>query len=111
MDSRVILESINICKKNLKQKKQDNKIFNKKNLEQKKQATDKLCEFMDISYISNLEVTRYILYYIELNNLQSKVNKKYIILDNKLKNLFDIQDNYEITYFNIQKYIKNLFII
>ena len=113
MDSNIILESIKNCKNDLEYTKHDHKTFNKNNTKSIKPIVYKLCEFMDISYNihkSNIEVTQYILNYIELNSLQSRLNKKYIIPEDKLKNLFNIQDDSEITYFNIQKYIKYLFI-
>jgi chromatin remodeling complex protein RSC6 len=76
-------------------------------------VTKQLCEFMNKkegSEIARTEVTRALINYIKTNNLQDKTNKKVIAPDDKLKVLLDIDENQELTYFNLQKYMNKHFI-
>ena len=76
-------------------------------------VTKELCEFMNKqegSEIARTEVTSTLSNYIKLNNLQNKTNKKIILPDEKLKHLLGINDEEELTYFNIQKYMNKHFI-
>ena len=68
--------------------------------------SEDLCAFMGIvegSLVARTEVTKFVIEYIKNNNLQDLENKKKINPDNKLKTLLSIEDNDELTYFNIQK--------
>ena len=47
--------------------------------------------------------------YIKDHDLQWQPNRKIIKPDNSLKSLLNMKKNEELTYFNIQKYMKNLF--
>lgn len=51
------------------------------------------------------EATREINKYIKINNLQDSENKRIINPDEKLAKLFKLNNNDELTYFNIQKYM------
>ena len=76
-------------------------------------VTKELCVFMNKkegSEIARTEVTSTLSSYIKTNNLQNKTNKKIILPDEKLKDLLGINDNEELTYFNIQKYMNKHFI-
>ena len=76
-------------------------------------VTKELCEFMNKkegSEIARTEVTSTLSSYIKKNNLQNKNNKKIILPDDKLKDLLGINDEEELTYFNIQKYMNKHFI-
>ena len=113
-DPSNIIECIDICKKLLDEKNLKDKVLNNKNSKEfhMVKATINLYDFMNKIYytnISQIEILEYILNYIKINHLQDKNNPKYIILDEKLKNLFNIQDKESITYFNIQKYICSLY--
>ena len=55
-------------------------------------------------------VTNYITDYIQTHKLQDMNNRKYIHLNEELALLFKLEANEKITYFNIHKYINNLFI-
>lgn len=69
-----------------------------------------LSEFMNKKrgeHVARTEVTQFIINYIKENNLADSKNIK---PDNKLKKLLDINDNDEITYFNIQKFMNKHFI-
>lgn len=115
MSYNILLESVKHCKQILDTKKTEIILSNKASqIEYKRRVTTSTCDFMDISYntcVSNIDVTKYLLNYVEINNLRSQKNHNSIIPDNKLKNLFNIYDNSEISYLNIQKYISKLFIV
>jgi chromatin remodeling complex protein RSC6 len=71
-----------------------------------------LAEFLGVpigTLMSRTEVTRRINKYIRENNLRDKENYKKIFPDEKLKKLFKMDDNIELTFYNIQKYISPLF--
>lgn len=76
-------------------------------------VTKELCEFMnkaDGSEIARTEVTRALVAYIKENKLENMNNSKIISPDNKLKILLGLDDNQELTYFNIQKYMNKHFV-
>ena len=76
-------------------------------------VTKELCEFMNKqegTQIARTEVTRALISYIKANNLQNKANKKIILPDEKLKFLLGINQEQELTYFNLQKYMNKHFI-
>jgi len=76
-------------------------------------VTKELCEFMNKeegTQIARTEVTRALISYIKLNNLQNKSNKKIILPDEKLQFLLGINEEQELTYFNLQKYMNKHFI-
>jgi upstream activation factor subunit UAF30 len=76
-------------------------------------VTKELCEFMNKaegSEIARTEVTRALVSYIKENKLENTTNSKIISPDNKLKILLGLDDNQELTYFNIQKYMNKHFV-
>ncbi len=54
-------------------------------------------------------VTQRIIKYITENKLQNPNNRKIIIPDKKLKDLLNLSDTDELTYFNLQKYMNQHF--
>ena len=79
-------------------------------------VTKELCEFMNKpegSEIARTEVTKALVSYIKSNNLieLGEATKNKIVPDEKLKNLLGIQceEENELTYFNIQKYMNKHF--
>ena len=75
--------------------------------------SDELCEFMDKpkgSTVARTEVTQYIIQYIKDNKLQWDENRKIIKPNAPLKNLLDVKNDDEVTYFNIQRYMNRHFI-
>ena len=60
--------------------------------------------------MTRMDVTREIYKYIGLNNLQDNKNKTIINPDTKISTLFGLNNDDELTYFNIQKYIGLTFI-
>ena len=76
-------------------------------------VTKELCEFMNKvegSEIARTEVTRTLVAYIKENKLENTTNSKFISPDNKLKALLELDDNQELTYFNIQKFMNKHFV-
>ena len=76
-------------------------------------VTKELCEFMNKtegSEIARTEVTRALVAYIKEHKLENETNSKIISPDNTLKNLLGLDDNDELTYFNIQKYMNKHFV-
>jgi upstream activation factor subunit UAF30 len=76
-------------------------------------VTKELCDFMNRqegTEIARTEVTRALVSYIKENKLENSENSKIISPDNKLRELLDIKDDQELTYFNIQKYMNKHFI-
>ena len=56
--------------------------------------------------VARTQVTRYITKYVKDNNLQDPANKRHIIPDAQLKKLLKCTDKDEVTYFNLQRYLK-----
>jgi chromatin remodeling complex protein RSC6 len=76
-------------------------------------VTKELCDFMNMTEgteIARTEVTKALIEYIKENKLENKTNSRFIVPDDKLKFLLDIEDGHELTYFNIQKYMTKHFI-
>ena len=76
-------------------------------------VTKELCEFMNKvegSEIARTEVTRTLVAYIKENKLENTTNSKFISPDNKLKALLELDDNQQLTYFNIQKFMNKHFV-
>lgn len=72
--------------------------------------SDELAAFLGVekdTEIARTEVTKKLNVYIKENNLQNQENKKHIILDDKLKQLILVPDDVDLTFFNLQKYIKH----
>jgi len=73
-----------------------------------------LCTFMNKeegAEVARTEVTKYIIKYIEDNQLKNPENKKEILPDNALKSLLDLKNPKDgVTYFNIQKYMNKHFL-
>ena len=56
--------------------------------------------------IARTEVTRKITEYCKKHDLQKKEDGRHILPDKALKKLLDIKDGEELTFFNLQKYMK-----
>ena len=75
--------------------------------------TNELCAFMNKeegTKMARTDVTKTIIEYIKKNNLQKDDNKKVIEPDDKLKILLGINENEELTYFTLQKYMNKHFL-
>ena len=68
-----------------------------------------LCSFLNKpegTEMARTEVTKFLTKYISDNNLQDQSNKRKILPDTALKSLLNVGTNDEVTYFNLQKYMK-----
>jgi len=75
--------------------------------------TNELCEFMNKeegTQIARTDVTKTLIDYIKTNNLQNNENKQIIHPDEKLKLLLGINENEQLTYFTLQKFMNKHFI-
>ncbi len=74
--------------------------------------SDELCKFMGQpkgTLLARTEVTKFITGYIKDHNLQDPAFKRRILPDTKLKKLLSVPKNTELTYFNLQTYMKHHF--
>ena len=75
--------------------------------------TKELCSFLNKeegTEIARTEVTRALVSYIKENKLDNSDNGQIIHPDNKLKTLLGLDDNQNLTYFSIQKYMNKHFV-
>jgi chromatin remodeling complex protein RSC6 len=75
--------------------------------------TKELCSFLNKeegTEIARTEVTRALVSYIKENKLDNSDNGQIIHPDNKLKTLLGLDDNQNLTYFTIQKYMNKHFV-
>jgi len=71
--------------------------------------SNELCAFLGEApgtEMARTEVTKYLTTYIKENNLQNQANKRIIQPDAKLTALLNVSETDEVTYFNLQKYMK-----
>ena len=68
-----------------------------------------LCNFLgkpEGTEMARTEVTKYLTKYIKEHNLQDEANRRKILPDNSLQKLLNAGPDDEVTYFNLQKYMK-----
>ena len=68
-----------------------------------------LCEFLEIAENEQLprtEVTKRVLTYVKEKDLQNKVERRVIDMDDKLRKLLQPSQDEQVTYFTIQKLLK-----
>lgn len=71
--------------------------------------SNELCDFLGMTHgteMARTEVTKQLTKYIKSNELQDESNRRRIIPDKKLKKLLNVGEGQEVTYFNLQKYMK-----
>jgi len=71
--------------------------------------SDELCDFLGKTRgteMARTEVTKFLTQYIKNNNLQDQQNRRRILCDSALANLLSVGPDDEVTYFNLQKYMK-----
>ena len=78
------------------------------------QLSEKMCSFLDVSndtLLARTAVTKRITTYIKEQDLQNPKNKREIVVDNKLKELINMEHEggNPLTYFNLQRCIKHHF--
>lgn len=74
--------------------------------------SNELCDFLNQPYgteMARTEVTKYLTSYIKDNNLQQPEDKRKINPDKKLSKLLKLTKEDQVTYFNLQKYMKSHF--
>jgi chromatin remodeling complex protein RSC6 len=64
----------------------------------------------DDTRLARTEVTKRLGIYIKANELQAPDNKRNIIPDKKLKELLKLPEGHVLTFFNVQKFTKDLFL-
>lgn len=73
------------------------------------QVSDDLRSFLSLGkdeLIARTDVTRRITEYCRKNGLQDQKDKRILLPDKKLKNLLNIKKGDQLTFFNLQKYMK-----
>mgnify|MGYP001988569258 CR=1 FL=1 len=71
--------------------------------------SSQLCSFLgktEGTEMARTEVTKFLTTYIKEHNLQDPTNKRRILPDKKLGKLLNAKKDEEVTYFNLQKYMK-----
>ena len=71
--------------------------------------SDALCQFLGQpagTEMARTEVTKYLTAYIKEHQLQDPKNKRIINCDSHLKTLLNVKSSDEVTYFNLQRYMK-----
>ena len=71
--------------------------------------SDALCQFLGQpagTEMARTEVTKYLTKYIKLHELQDPSNKRIINCDAQLSGLLNVNPTDEVTYFNLQRYMK-----
>ena len=71
--------------------------------------SDSLCQFLEQpsgTLMARTEVTKHLTKYIKSHELQNEANKRIINCDPALAGLLNVQPTDEVTYFNLQRYMK-----
>ena len=71
--------------------------------------SNELCSFLGVetgTEMARTEVTKHLTTYIKENNLQDQANRRRILPDSKLQTLLNVTAADELTYFNLQKFMK-----
>ena len=71
--------------------------------------SDSLCQFLGVeagTMMARTEVTKHLTKYIKAHELQDEKNKRIINCDSALAGLLNVQPSDEVTYFNLQRYMK-----
>lgn len=97
-----------LLKSSRKKTKDPNKVHKPSGFAKPTQITPELCKFLGVdegTLMARTDVTKAITKYIKDNNLQNPEFKKQILPDKKLKKLLNSKDE-EVTYFNLQRFMK-----
>ena len=71
--------------------------------------SSQLCSFLGVkdgTEMARTEVTKYLTEYIKTHQLQDKNNRRKIIPNKELQKLLNVNSSDDVTYFNLQKYMK-----
>lgn len=72
-----------------------------------------LCKFLGVSETTEMartDVTKAITAYVKEHNLQNPDNKRELILDDKLKQIIQPEDDVTVTFFNLQKFMSKHYV-
>lgn len=113
LQKEVLRERKESKKKELKGKKKSDKKRLPSGFAKPSAISNSLATFFNLpggSELARTEVTSKINSYIKENNLQNPDNKKQILLDDKLQKLLNLTETDNVTYFNLQTYLKQHFL-
>ena len=113
LQKEVLRERKESKKKELKGKKKSDKKRLPSGFAKPSAISNSLATFFNLpggSELARTEVTSKINAYIKENNLQNPDNKKQILLDDKLQKLLNLTETDNVTYFNLQTYLKQHFL-
>ena len=71
--------------------------------------SEELCDFLNCEHgtqMARTEVTKFLTQYIKQHDLQDPSNRRRILCDTALSELLSVGPEDEVTYFNLQKYMK-----
>jgi len=71
--------------------------------------SDSLCQFLGVesgTMMARTEVTKHLTKYIKAHELQDQANRRIINCDSALAGLLNVKPSDEVTYFNLQRYMK-----
>ena len=71
--------------------------------------SEELCDFLNCEHgtqMARTEVTKFLTQYIKQHDLQDPSNRRRILCDEPLASLLSVGPEDEVTYFNLQKYMK-----
>ena len=94
------------------QKKRQNAKNSPSGFAKPNKISDELCDFIGEPHgteKSRTDITRYINAYIKEHNLNKPENKRFILPDDKLRKILNVNDKEEINYFILQKLISHHF--
>ena len=110
---KIVLRDIKHAQKNSLKKKKNNTNRKPSGFIKPALITEELATFLGKKFgteMARTEVSKEINQYIRSNGLQDKTNGRKIIADEKLSTLLKLTASDELTYFNLQSYMKHHFI-
>lgn len=94
------------------QKKRDNARKSPSGFAKPNKISDELCDFIGVPHgteKSRTDITRYINAYVKEHNLNKPSNRRVILPDEKLKKIFKINNDEDVTFFVLQRLISHHF--
>ena len=94
------------------QKKRDNARKSPSGFAKPNKISDELCDFIGVPHgteKSRTDITRYINAYVKEHNLNKPTNRRVILPDEKLKKIFRMNKEEEVTFFVLQRLISHHF--
>ena len=94
------------------QKKRDNARKSPSGFAKPNKISDELCDFIGVPHgteKSRTDITRYINAYVKEHNLNKPTNRRVILPDEKLKKIFRMKNEEEVTFFVLQRLISHHF--